>query len=850
MDGFSASNSPGFDDWQLSESVALRRELAETLERLVSYHADCENWPEAVAHARRWVQIDPLDESGHRQLMEALMAQGKRTEALTSFEECARALHAELDLQPEEATVALAERIRASGTKPGEAARPTRTNLNAGLLPLIGRKDEIARVKDLLLVQGTRLVTLVGLGGSGKTHLALRLGRDLLDEFADGIFVVSLDSLNGGRYAAAEIARAVGVTLPREEPGSLPHELADRLREKEMLLILDGAEALASQAGLLTDLLDAAGHVSLLVTSREPLDLRGETLVPIAGLAVPDETSSPGELGECDAVRLLRTTSHRIGGASVATTKEADISAMASIARLVDGLPLGLEIAAGWSRVLSWSDIEVRISEAIDLPHRRRDVPERHRSLRAIYEQTWQMLSPNEQATLRQLAVFRDGFSIAAAEAVAGADPASLAGLANRCLIRRIEPDRHEIHELLRQFSLERLEADQTEKARTQTAHGEFFIERVEELYKDVKGPRQVDALRRFRRDIANVRTAWSHAAAMARYDLLERAAEPMFFYYDVGSFFEEGWQAFEDVLSILKGRTGKSAALGLVKACYGWFVQHASHGEGMDSIREGLDDVDAVDPFGSLHALTHVIASYAELWRDREEAVSRLEQSLAFYRDAGDRWGESLALTAYAWAFAFERPERAEEYMLESLRLSQEIEDYWGQALTLNSLALLAENRADLGLAKVRYRQGQQVAALIAPDSFTAIDTLINRARVTARLGERDEADELVEEALSLARQRGISLLIARALMRRGQQAADRGDAESAKRDLLESLALHRGRSRSREAAACAVALGDQARASGDDASAEGWYQEAVAMKPDYPPAIERLQTMAESGA
>jgi len=846
MEGFSTLNSPGFDDWQLSEAVALRRELTETLDRLAAYYADREEWPNAVTHARRWVQVDPLDECGHRRLMAALMAQGKRTEALTSFEECARALHAELDLQPEAETVALAEQIRASGGSKRRAKKPPRTNLNAGLLPMIGRKPEMARVRNLLVEQKSRLVTLVGLGGAGKTHLALHIGRELLDRFEDGVFLVSLDSLNGSGYVTTEIARAVGVSVPREEPSSLPAELTDRLKEKRLLLILDGAEVLKPRAGLLTDLLDAAEGVSLLATSREPLEIRGETLIPIGGLAMPDVNASTETSREAEAIRLLRTTSHRVRGSSEPEAGEDDVEAMVSIAGLVDGLPLGLEIAAGWSRILAWGEIESRMSEAVDLPHRRQDVPERHRSLRTVYEQTWGMLSSKEKRTLRRLAAFRDGFSIDAAEAVAGADPAVLAGLTNRCLIRRIEPDRYEIHELLRQYSHERLEADEADACEARTAHSEFFTSRVEALYEEIKGAEQIAALRRFRKDIVNIRIAWCHAAAHGRIDLLERVTEGLFFYYDVCAFFEEGRQAFVETLSVLSERSSMPAVVGLMKTCYGWFALHISHGRGMEWIQEGIDVADAAKPFSSQHALTHVIAFYAQLWSDGMEAKGRLEKSLAFYRETGHRWGESLALTAYAWLSEHEEPRQAESYMLESLRISEEACDFWGQALTLNSLASLAERRGDLGLARVRYQQSRRLASRVAPDSYTAIDPLISQGRVAAGLGESDEAGVLVEEALRLARQTGISVLIARALMQRGRLASGRGDTEAAKRDLLESLTLHRGRSRSLEAAACSVALGDNAAVEGDDASAEGWYQEALALEPNYPPAIERLQKLA----
>ncbi|MBU0595611.1 hypothetical protein KJ567_02895, partial [Candidatus Bipolaricaulota bacterium] len=438
-------------------------------------------------------------------------------------------------------------------------------------------------------------------------------------------------------------------------------------------------------------------------------------------------------------------------------------------------------------------------------------------------------------------------FSIDAAETVAGSSPASLAGLANRCMIRRTEADRYEIHELLRQFSLQRLEQNPAEHAAVRTAHAEYFAGRIETLFERLKGREQVAALRLIRRDIANIRIAWCRAAEEGRLDLLERTAAAMFFYYDVSAFFEEGQQAFEDALSILKDAPKPSAVLGFVKTCYGWFVQHACFGESRDWIRDGLDVVDAAAPFGSLHAYAHVIAAYAGVFADPGEGARRLEQSLAFYRQANDRWGESLALTAVAEYAVRDDPKRGEEYALESLRLSQQFEDLWGQALTLNALARFAERRGDLGLAKVRYHQSQRLAELIAPDLFTVVDTLISRARVGCLLGDRDEADELAEEAIRLARQAGNSLLIARALRRRGRQACDRGEFAAAKRDLLESLSLLQARSRTEEAALCAVALGDTEKASGDRTSATGWYQEAASLDANCAEAAERLRSVAE---
>ena len=846
MDGFSAQSAPGFDDWQLSESVALRRELTETLDRLVTYYATKEDWAQAASLARRWVELDTLDEAGHRRLMEALVAQGKRTEALTCFEECARALHEELNLKPEEATVALAERIRASAGG-GGPAHLVHSNLPAGLLPLIGRKAEATTLSDLLRTRKTRLITLVGLGGSGKSHLAFHVGRELVDAFADGVFVVSLDTLNGDRYVSSEIARVLGVRLLRGESSSLPHELADHLRERKLLLILDGAEGIGSQARLLIDMLSAAEGVMLLVTSREPLDVRGEEVISIEGLPVPEDSASIETLRESDAVRLLQTTSSRLRSGRTEDSEEA-WKAMSRIARLVDGLPLGLEIAAGWSRVLSWPAIVERMSEAEELPHRGRDVPERHRSLRAVYEETWRMLSDDEQRTLRRLSVFHDGFSIEAAESVAQATPASLAGLTNRCLIRRVTADRYEIHELLRQFSLERLEEAKEEASEARAAHAEFFVSRLEHLFEEMKGREQVAALRRVRSDIGNVRIAWRRAAEMNRLDLLERAGEAMFFYYDVTSFFEEGQHAFEDILTPLAEQKSPSAMLGLAEMCYGWFLKFVFAAESDVWMRAGLGHIDSIKPFGPRHAVCNLLACYSGLVTSRSKAAARLKASLKYYRRVKDRWSEALTLTALAVVVPHEDPMEAESLAVESLEISRQIEDVWGQALTLDTLAHFAELRGELGLAKVRYHQSHRLATLIGADLFPAIDSLISESRVAGLLGQRDEAEDLIKRALQQARDLGHSVLTARALRQWGRQAASLGEYDAARNQLIEALQLLQARAQAQLAAACAVDLGNVERAAGDDASAVGWYREALGLNAECTDAHDRLRELGET--
>jgi len=826
MEGFMVANASGFDDWQFAEREALQRELTETLDRLTAHYGSVGDWDAVVSQARRWLRVDRLNEVCCRRLMEALGSLGRRGEALRCYEECARTLKEELGLSPERATAETAEWIRHAEIARIESSAPTTpvraTNLPAPLTSFVGRDKMISQVRGLLAEDQTRLVTLVGLGGIGKTSLATQVGWSLLDELDDGVFLVPLGTVEEQEMIAPTIAEALGLPHSRDRGADLALALSDFVRERRMLLILDEVEGTPEIGSTLTDLLSAAPGLWCLVTSHVPLNVRGESVVAVHGLDYPQEDASTESLGEYDAVRLLKVAERRAD--APAMREEDELGAMARVARMLEGFPLGLEMAGAWRGVFSWREIAERISANLDfLVHTHRDVPPRHRNLRAVYEQAWSLLSREERASLGGLAVFRGGFTIEAAEQTTDSSPPVLAALARRSLIRRVAPERYQLHELLRQFSLANLRDEDGGHGAVADRHAAYFAGYVGGAFQRLKGPEQVRTLHRLQEDVANVRAAWLHAAEAGRSDLLRRAAHGLFFWFDMSARFEEGARAFKEAIRRFDD-TRDEAVAGFLRVAYGWFSGFTAEAEPDPWIREGLERLDTVEPFSVDHALANVIACYAGGLGGVEEARERLGGSLAEYRRLEDRWGEALTLSALAAAVFPHDPEEGERLAAEGLRLRREIGDRWGEALSLAIQAHFAEAEGDWDLAGVRYDQSERLAAAIAEDLHMVVNGQIARARIARKLGQYDEAETLAHEGLTRARQAGSRLLVARALMERGRLALSREETERAREHLEEAYAVLEGTPWSGITATCAAMLAELAEAASDERGAAEW--------------------------
>ncbi len=577
MAGFSLSDSADFDEWQFFQGEKLRMQLAQALQRLSTWHAGQGSYPPAIVYARRWLALDNLHEPAHRALMQLYYASGQQAPALRQYKECRRLLEEQLGVEPEIETIELYQAIqsrqlsRPAFTPPATAvpglpaadhprlpvhtSYPTRRghNLPVALTPILGRERELATLTGLLREDpNCRLLTLLGPGGSGKTRLALETARLLLDAnpgaFKDGIWFINLAPLSESGAILPTVAQTFNYPISGD-PAQRQEQLLDYLRDKNLLLLLDNMEHLIDPLSLdlAGALLSGSPKTRLLVTSRSRLNLRAEQVFPVEGLPVPPEsalllgTALPEDLAEYSAVGLFQACLARTRPGFVIDRK--NYSAVARICRLVQGMPLGIEMASSWMELLSPEEIAGEIERSLDfLEGSWDDMPERQRSLRAVFDSSWKLLGEEERKGVAALSVFMGSFTHQAATSAAGIQLAMLLALLNKSWLQRDQssvypgqgppPERYQIHELLRQYAAEKLQADPGAYRQAKDGHLHFYASFLSQQAQLMRGPRQQEAFRDVEMEFENIRTAWSWGMSRADFETLIKDMLPAMYLY------------------------------------------------------------------------------------------------------------------------------------------------------------------------------------------------------------------------------------------------------------------------------------------------------------------------------
>lgn len=484
---------PGFyDDWIALERERLQALFERQIDALIDRLLAEQRWREVVDWAERWLALGQVPETAYRALMTAHFYLGNMSQVAAVYQRCVETLRTELDVEPSDRTRALYQqlsknlpadhgRLPAASAAPIDLPRSTRAahhNLPPQATPFVGRQAELAEITHRLRADpDCRLLTLAGPGGIGKTRLAIQAAQDCLNDFADGVWFVALAPLTSPQQIVAAIAQATGLIF--HAPADPRTQLIDYLREKHLLLIIDNSEHLLSGLDVLGDVLAAAPRVKLLVTSRERLHLQWEWLLEIQGLDYPAADDDPAA-EYSSAVQLFLQTTRRVAPHFSFAEERTHVI---RICQLVDGMPLGIELAAAWVRVLACQDIAQQIEHNLDLlATAAPDRPARQRSLRAAFEYSWHLLSPEEQFAYKKLAVFHGGFRREAAEKVAGAPLSLLFTLLDKSLLRRSSSGRFDMHTVLRQYVAEKLAqgADQVDASGvvqvTQTRLAQYYL--------------------------------------------------------------------------------------------------------------------------------------------------------------------------------------------------------------------------------------------------------------------------------------------------------------------------------------------------------------------------------------
>jgi predicted ATPase/DNA-binding SARP family transcriptional activator len=776
LEGFGLRDSAAFDEWQLLEAEQLRGLLAVALAQLTLGHAERGARDQALAYGRRWLALDALHEPAHRALMQIYAAAGQHAAALRQYRTCQQALADELGVAPAPETTALFERVRSDHAAAGrsESAAPPQPRTTGGAAlpaqatPFIGRERELADIAACLDDPDCRLLTLVGPGGSGKTRLALEAAAAQRERFGQGVYFVALASVAAADVLRATIASAIGVSFydRQEGPAEVATQLLASLHDRRALLVLDNFEHLVGESGLLAEILAYAPQVKLLITSRERLNLGHEWALPVDGLALP---SGDAAFAGSDAALLFEQSARRARGDYQLSAEDAP--AVAEICRLVDGMPLGIELAASWMRVLTPAEIAREIARSLDfLAGGRRDAPERHHSVRAVFNHSWALLSDAERPVLRRLAVFRGGFRREAAEQIvtelaldhalaphAGRSGGvrvfkihfsllrSLASLADKSLLRHVPDGRYELHELIRQYADEQLAQLPAEQAAVRARHSEYYIDFVAQREDALRSGTQRAVFEELAEEIENIRAAWEWAAAQGDAGALRRALEGLFVFYDLRGWFREGAEDFAAAAQQIEG-AGDASLLGRLLARQGSFaVALGDIARGEQLLQRGLGLLHAEGEPDETAVALHGLGIAAMKRGDLATARRLLGEGLSTFEVCGNRGGVARSLDRLA-NLAFKAGDMDEALRLygESLALRRALGVPFGIAAALDNMGFILRKRGQFQQARANYLEALRVATDSAAPTI-ALDVLVELAALHVDTGELQRALELL---------------------------------------------------------------------------------------------------------
>lgn len=665
-------------------------------------------------------------------------------------------------------------------------------NLPTPRTSFVGRASELEDIDRLLGDSDCRLLTLVGPGGAGKTRLALEAAARRIGRYPHGVHFVPLVSVASSEFLASAVAESIQFVVDGAHSGFSPQEqLLGYLSERSTLLVLDNFEHLVDGTDLLGDIIERAPKVELLTTSRERLNLQSEWVLDVHGLGLMENGN-----GGSSAVRLFVERARQVEpGFTLDDGQGAEAN---RICRLVEGLPLGIELAASWVSVLSCAEIAQEIEQNIDfLATSMRDVPERHRSLRAAFEQSWRLLSSEQQHVLARLSVFRGDFDRAAATAVASADLRMLSELVSKSLVRRADLGRYELHELLRQYLAEKLIARSPDAVTTiRERHARHYLGGLQQRRRALVGEGVVQARDELRRELDNLRFAAEWAVTTWAEDETREALVGLGEFFFAHSWLD-GAETFERLAAIgsdTSGRGGRidgTAPVMLAAVAYRTMLGSGlGYDEELDRLAleclPGLRDPLLTRELGVCLLALGINACYRDVYPD---AVAYLEEAVASLRTTGDQLWEAASLSWLGFVqLLMGDKERARSSFEACRTTSEHLGNPQMLAYALSKLGILADAEERYADAMRLHMEANELFAAVGDGGGTGYT--LTRASLSAYgMEDYEEALRLGQAGYEAFSDANHSWGMIAALCRIGFAALALDHVEDAKRTLCTAL-------------------------------------------------------------
>ncbi len=833
LHSFQLSKCALFEEWVLLQREDYNLQAIRALTLLAEYHERRDEYHLAIQSAIRVVEISPWDETARAQVIRLLGINQQWSAAKSQFFALKKYLSEQLSVSPAAEVITLYEQICKGAA--GKAAvlpgfPPEKYNLPDTASSFIGREAELDEVMEKIISPDNRLITLIGPGGIGKTRFAIEIAYQLVGILADGVFFVSLVTAQNPEQIVQLIAESIGFIF--SDQFNPQKQLMDHLRDKQLLLVLDNFEHLLANSRntlLLDKIINQVPQTTFLVTSREQLNLHQERIFALPGLSYPQEIKVPlEEITSYDALNLFVRQALRKQQNFL--LDETNLHTVIRICRTLEGLPLGVELAAAAICEQGYEAVARKIENDLDaLATSTANIQPRHRSLHAAFEVSWELLPQRQQIILSRLSVFPDGFDHIAAKAISGASAAELSSLAAKSLLRVDKFNRFSFHEAIRHFvSKKPISTENFVEVRER--HALFYVSFLAGKNNLLQSDGQTAALADIQSEYGNVHLAWNWLIDHQRAAEMICCMDSLYQFFNIQSYLEEGIQWFQQALKNIGNKIDNSLVLGMLLSRLGSLAYHARKKDLMfQSLLRSQELLRKANAGQELAFCWFHLGWAYQREKDFITAQHYAENSLEYFQHAGDVLGQSQALTllgsiqnrqgsnpeaknffdkalilcrrsgnqrllitilnrlgdlaCYAGEY-----QAAIEQFSECLEISERLNDRYNQAILLNNMGTIYHVWKDYPQAQSCYQKSLVLCREIGDQDGIAL-ALNNLGELSTVQGDYPSAIKYSKDALQIAEQLQEAWTIIVCLNSLGEIYCAMNDLEKSKNYFLKAL-------------------------------------------------------------